>query len=749
MRLPFPFLKQKKKISIYYLALLLTSEKATGVILEESLGKLKIISKQSQFFTEDIEDLPPEELIETADKVISRAEEILPPSVEIRKTVFGIKESWVEDENKKIKKNYLQKLKKICDSLDLSPIGFMVISEAIANLMQEEEGAPLSAIFVELGKKTVTLTLFRGGKSVQTVDGIIEGTYASTVDSLLKYFTIEVLPARIILYDTEISQDLVQQFIGHLWSKSLPFLHMPQISVLASGFDGRAVAFGAAAQMGFEALDAFASDIKTYNSGEEKILTSVSATEAEREPAASVTVTSSIPTVDFGFIIGQDIDDQKLNSTTPASQDVKTEDIISDPARKKNLNEADNTPSKKGFIFPSIHIPTIKLPSIRPKGPRILIISTITLIIIGLLSGGAFYFYMSKVSASVLITLKPEQVTQQRDVLLTVEDSNNFSKNVLGAKTVNKYLEGDMTAGATGKKDIGDKAKGSVTVYNNNTDSSVSLSSGSVIKTESGLEFMLDRDVTVASASGDIFSGTRPGTTSIEVTAADIGTNYNLPSGTKFSIVGNNSMAAKNDSAFSGGSKKTVTVVSKDDLAKLKTELLKNLEEKAGNELAGQTDQDSIVLPVILSTDIEKTKFDKNAGDEAKAIKLSAGVNFFALSYPLADTKKFAKEILQESYSKNKTVDEDNIKTKIIDAKLKSPKEITATLVMNATLLPKIDDIALAKQLSGKTQKDAQAILSRLSQVERSEIRFKPDLYFLSKLIPSLPNHVVINISSN
>jgi hypothetical protein len=207
-------------------------------------------------------------------------------------------------------------------------------------------------------------------------------------------------------------------------------------------------------------------------------------------------------------------------------------------------------------------------------------------------------------------------------------------------------------------------------------------------------------------------------------------------------------MAAKNDSAFSGGSKKTVTVVSKDDLAKLKTELLKNLEDKAGGELVKQAQQGSIALPTVLSTSVEKTNYDKNAGDEAKAVKLTANVSFSGLSYQESETKKFAKEILQKKYS-NDTVDENKIETKIIDTKQKSPKEIAATLIMNASLLPKINGEAIAKELSGKSRKEADAILSRIPQLEGSEIRYSPNISFLSKLFPGLPNHVTINVSSN
>ncbi|MBU4017250.1 baseplate J/gp47 family protein, partial [Patescibacteria group bacterium] len=487
----------------------------------------------------------------------------------------------------------------------------------------------------------------------------------------------------------------------------------------------RAVAFGAATQMGFEVLDPVSSEIKTYHHGQENKLI----------PKNSI---PSIPAMNFGFVVGKDISEQISNAA------VNTPPVVEES--EKIINES---PKEKTATVSRIRLPKISIPSFHRKGTKMLIISFVILLLIGGAIGGAYYFYFNKVNASVLITLIPNKVTEERDVVFTIEDSRDFSNNVLGAKTVNSTLDGDMTIGATGKKDVGDKAKGSVTIYNNNTASSVTLSSGAVIKSESGLEFTLDKDVKVASASGDIFSGTKPGTASVDVTAGDIGTNYNLPSGTKFSVVGNSSMAAKNDSAFSGGSKKTVTVVSKDDLAKLKTELIKSLEDKAGGELVKQTEQDSIVLPIVLSTNVEKTKYDKDAGDEAKAVKLIASVSFTGLSYQEAEARKFAKEILQKNYSKDMIFDENNIKIKVNNAEQKSPKEITASLIMNASLLPKIDGQAISKELAGKSFKEAEVILSRIPQVERTQILYSPNISLLSKLLPRLPNHVTINVSSN
>ena len=72
----------------------------------------------------------------------------------------------------------------------------------------------------------------------------------------------------------------------------------------------------------------------------------------------------------------------------------------------------------------------------------------------------------------------------------------------------------------------------------NNGDSGITIAAGTVITSSNDLKFITDKAVSVASASGDIFSGTEPGKADVSVTAEKFGSNYNLPSDTKFSVEG-------------------------------------------------------------------------------------------------------------------------------------------------------------------------------------------------------------------
>jgi len=164
MNLPFFKNFNKKIVPLYFLVLVLRDEKAEAVIFEEIESRIKIVGLKEEHFSTSIDEISQEELLEKLDKAISVAESSLPENIQTQKTIFGVKESWTD--NDQIKKEYLGKLKKTSEELGLIPIGFLVISQAISHLLQKEEGVPVSAILAEINKKNVTVTLLRAGKSI-------------------------------------------------------------------------------------------------------------------------------------------------------------------------------------------------------------------------------------------------------------------------------------------------------------------------------------------------------------------------------------------------------------------------------------------------------------------------------------------------------------------------------------------------------------------------------------------------------
>ncbi len=796
MKLPLPFGKKEQKE--YFLALLLRDEKVSAVIFEEFQKKITIVAEHEEYFKDSIEDATLDEWLDTLDKAISTVENKLPENAELKKTIFGVTEQWVEET--KIKKEYLSKLKKISDDLELSPIGFLVIHEAITHLLKQEEGAPPSGILTEVGRRSVGVSLVRAGKVVETRQSRIEDSASKTVDKLLNHFTgYEVLPARIILLDRDDSEHLAQEFIAHAWSRSLPFLHVPQITTLPKSFDARAIIHGAATQMGFEVLQDDKAEMPVNHPGaatppedvetsEKEIIPEPAETEEQVEdtsdkphpngpekvhvPAAP----SEVPlasAADFGFVMNKDVTKDTGESATsklPESKEAEPlEYAIEDSKPKKPQShhiseyhqnvvpvepppyspvvnrpvETQNRPKpKKSFasMIPKFSFPRFPaLPSMKINiNKKLLLIPPLIL----LLCIGIVAAYIMGVKATVTLNIQPKVIEQDQKVTFSTDGHSDFSNDIVEAKAIEASKNGDAQTDATGKKEVGDKAKGTITLYSRFT-KEMSFASGTPISGPNNLEFTLDKEVKVASSSAD--ASASPSTAKVTVTAKNIGKEYNLPSGSKFSVgtYDQSDIVAKNEGAFSGGSKKEITVVAKADIDKLLADLPKQLEKSATEELSKKLSADEALLPILANPILSKKDFDKNAGEEAKSVTLQATVSFNGISYKKQAILDYSDSALKDR-KEGLMLAKDGLSTEVKDVKETDDHKIDATVHIKAALLPKIDEAKIAQELAGKSVSEAKEILSKLPQVSNVTISLQPNISFLPQLLPRLSKNIQV-----
>lgn len=751
-----PFLAKKKQ-SEYFLSLVLRNEKASAVVFEEIEGKVNVVGEHVEPFTTTIEEAAEDELLDIIDRAVSTAEKNLPEGVESKKTIFGVKQSWIEEG--KIKKEYLGKLKKVSDELGFLPMGFLVIPEAIAHLLQKEEGAPISAVLAEIGRDNITLSLIKAGKIIETQTGAVGDSIIAEVEKLLKQFsTPEVFPPRIILFDGG-KEELQQEFIGHKWAKDSPFMHLPQVSSLPANFDARAVLNGAAKQMGFEVL-------------EDSLTKAVKEDRGEIKPGAIVEPDEDKTLEEAASEFGFSGDDVKKDEDDEMSEETKKEEPMTAVAdnfeRKKDSDlakefakapdELEETQAQKktlptvgkamigaGFLGFLGFVKKLKIPSLIKTGlatPRKALFMLFPLVLIIL------YVFIYLFLRSATITLSVDAKKSQQDVNVTFSNSDKTSadKNVIKAQFLSVSEDGKLSTATSGKKETGDKAKGTVTIFNNNS-TGITLSAGTTItSSDNSLNFTTDKAVTIASASGDIFSGTTPGKATVAVTAEKFGTNYNLPSNSKFTVAGQSDVAAKNDNAFSGGTKKDIKVVAQADLDKLANDIKKNLEIQAKDEIQKKATGNSIVLPNFISESFDKKSFSKEVGDEAGEVSITAVVVYDGVSYQRPEIISFAQEKLKKDVSKDLTIDEGSLDISASGLKKKDDLA-TAKITIKADLVPKVDEKEFAKKVAGKSSADASSLLHDLPQVTDVKVNIFPNLFPQS--LPFSSGKIKIVVSKN
>jgi hypothetical protein len=246
-----------------------------------------------------------------------------------------------------------------------------------------------------------------------------------------------------------------------------------------------------------------------------------------------------------------------------------------------------------------------------------------------------------------------------------------------------------------------------------------------------------------------VFSGTTPGKAKANILASKIGVESNLPSNTKFSIGDNPLVAAKNDEPFEGGTKKIVSVVSKNDIEKLLKELPKSLQEKAIDGLAELTPPDNDTLPLLLSTTLDKKDFNKNVDDETDKVTLKGTVIYEMLSYLKKDLTNISLNVIKKNLQKDQTLDENNIKVDIKDIKQKNEKEADANIDINAIIQPKIDEKQLTSEIAGLSYEDAKKILLKLPQSSNVKISSSFDIPLIPKILPRTSQNIKIILNTH
>ncbi|MBI3385539.1 baseplate J/gp47 family protein, partial [Candidatus Gottesmanbacteria bacterium] len=410
------------------------------------------------------------------------------------------------------------------------------------------------------------------------------------------------------------------------------------------------------------------------------------------------------------------------------------EETVERPARKFSL------PIKLPAL-PKVSLPHFVLPKLPIQRNGI----AIGLGIVGLLI--IFLAFWTLHNATVTILANPQTIQKTATVTLdptaTVADSQT---SIIPGHKQEKSLSGNKTIPVTGTKLVGDPAKGSVTIYNKSF-SPQTFSKGTVFSA-SGLSFTLDSDATVASASENLVSGTVTfGKITDTVTAADIGPNGNLPAGTEFTFanVGSDMAVARNDAAFTGGTSRNVTVVSRSDYDALVQGLTNDLLNKAKGDLTTSISGGEKLIDQTITTGVTNKTFSQELGQESQMLSGSITVDVTGTSYNNSDLAVLFRQMSAGSLQPGYTVATERTETTVQNVQIKKDGTIVLAVTLKGIALPAIDLAAIRKDIAGKSLGKAQEYLKRVSGIGGAEFRFRWNI--LPNRLPWNSNNISVSVA--
>lgn len=704
-----PIAKEEKR-EFYWSLVIEPGWVQTGIwSIADGVAQVVSISPGAAWEVED-------DLVNAADTALSAAIQNLPEEFgEPTKTVFGLPNSWVD--KGEIKEEYLEKIKKICGELSLTPTGFVVVSEAIVHLIKSEEGAPANAIVLGIGKETLELSVFQLGKLIGASEvarsvSLVE----DTIEGLARFSAKEPFPSRFLIYDGKEGEleEAKQALLDANWDENpnIKFLHTPKIEIIKPDQKILATSLAGASEIGqvSKVLEI------SGEAEEEKI---------QEQEENVVVPQEEIKPEDLGFVVNEDI--SKIPEPTPVIQEPPK--IAETPVRRR-------VPK---FNFGNLLGYLPKVPSF--GGKNFLALGIFLAVLLTLIFAG--WWFLPKATISVFVTPK----TLEESVDLVVDSkasSSDFAKGVVAGKALEAEASGEKTISTTGTKLVGERATG-VTRVQNGLASPINLPAGTVLSSANDLQFTTTKTSSVSAA----LSPSSPGTANIDVAAANIGAEYNLAKDESFKV-GNYPKAdvdAVSVDNFTGGSSRQITAVSAEDQKRVEDELTEELIRKSKESLSAEISSEEIFLEGATIATPTSREFSHKVGDESENLKLSLVISATGLTVNNKELFEYAKGILGGKVPQGYILTENelNVDFEIVKED-KGVYEVKARI--SASLLPDINKEEIAQKISGKYPKLVEAFLTSIPGFTRADMRITPRLPGFLRTLPHVAKRITVEVES-
>ncbi len=344
-------------------------------------------------------------------------------------------------------------------------------------------------------------------------------------------------------------------------------------------------------------------------------------------------------------------------------------------------------------------------------------------------------------AATVVITARtiPEPVSTT--VTLGGTTASDVTNGTIQSETQQIKKDVSISFDATGQKDLGVKATGTMKI----TRTSVS---SSPLTVPTGTTFT-DGTYVFVSTQAATLQGTQVGTNgfiqdsaTVAVEAENPGEAYNLSAR---SYQSDFSGISADGSAMTGGTSRIATVVTADDIQKATTQLSQQSTDSIKQQLIKQfTNGETVIgdsFTVNMATPVSVPAVDAEAAN-GKA-QLTASVTYSIIGIAKSDLELFLKASLNKQLSgtQNQRLYDDGISNVKLSDYTTNNGVSTVKITSTGQIGPQIDASQIKEQVKGKIFGDVQASLSAIPGVNNVDVHFS---YFWVSTVPTDVNKISV-----
>lgn len=343
---------------------------------------------------------------------------------------------------------------------------------------------------------------------------------------------------------------------------------------------------------------------------------------------------------------------------------------------------------------------------------------------------------------TITIKAKTTEVPINSAVNLFSNQSTDVKQNQLQptVKTAKKTLS--TTVQATGKKDVGEKARGVVSIAISEAQlraGQVQIVAGTTLSNASNtLQYSVNNTVSFPSVNDmkvpEYFKYVSENCSggacyiNASVTAAKSGENYNLAADEKLTVSGGGYTATVGSGGISGGTNKTIAVVAKDDVDSATKKLKDEADvEAVKKDLQGQMGSEITIIDESFGADFSKVESSPKIGEEASGgAKISVEVTYTLIGVQTSDLEKFLAEKATEDGANGSKVFDNGAKNLNFSGFTSIQNGYRITISTIAQLGPEIDEAQIKQQAVGKKSSEISAQIEKINGVTDASVKFSP-----------------------
>lgn len=420
----------------------------------------------------------------------------------------------------------------------------------------------------------------------------------------------------------------------------------------------------------------------------------------------------------------------------------KIEPVEVEPIKEEKEEKPIEKMEEPSFVEPTEHKPSFKFFTKK----RLIT----TLIIICLVGGGlALYFVLPK--AQIFISPKKEAIHFETEILVDKNtDSIDLDDNSIPGQVFQLEMEDSRKFPTTGEKEVEEKAKGTIMVYNQYSSDPQTLVKTTRFLSENGKLFRLI-DTTVIPGATIVEGEIVPSSKEVDIMADEPGENYNIGPA-KFTIPGfegtpkYTAFYGESKESMTGGAKGIMRVTTNDDIEGALEIVSLELENKAQEEFDKKIPEELKLLNEARSLEVIQASSSLGADEPGKEFLATVKIRVWGLAFKENDVFDLVKKSVSDKISDNKMLLSSSIKVDYTSTDIDSEGgKANFSCQIEAETAWKIETEEIKNNLAGKDEVEVRKYLSSLSEIESARVIFWP---FWVKRIPSNKEKIKVIIDT-